>query len=595
MSDILNNNRNLFNLILYKGDYWDFHLSDPSIGNGKWQEGLTQECLSVFIDTTDPECSWADTLFSKKDYVWSDATKDGVTLENIGLTGVDNGFIQFQKDRITNEDFLKLYTNSTFVISTEETRLHLNAVNGNNRIYTYGNEMVEEDGLTVAKLTGGFFQGFFKTADNSYSILPSNIGNGWVMEVVLKPSDLATPLSTLNAFHSENKGIFLYIGARAENKWFKLYDTESPSVESNSYFEGYMAEDKEVNDYQLEVSEEATTEEIYVDYGDLSEPQKEMVSHYVPVKGYVEDGYVEDKVKNAYRYMDDGYVASDVKLPTDDEIKTSDGCNLGQPNIVEIETDNKFILFDRTEDGLTTETYQEGDKVVLDSVKHPQMENYFTLFNRTPSGQTVKTIQNLISSLNKKYNIYNDLYRNALAFQIKDNGSVGYKYMVRNCEGGEPYKILSQFTNAGVVTKDNWHTVSVRITPIQNPRHLANSPSCTTTSPTSRQTMKIEIYIDGRLRLISEPLPLLALRRLNDLSVRQEGVPFNISLGGGTQGLCDVIYADYMKTPTQVLPLEKEFGGSFIGYLKTFRFYTCPLDFSQIRANYEYDINLTVD
>lgn len=592
MSNILNHNRNPFNLILYKGDYWDFHLSAPDM-SGTMLDGLTTECLSVFIDTTDPECSWADTLLSKSDYVWSEATKEGVTLHNIGLTGVDNGLIQFRKDRITNEDFLKLYTNSTFTITPEETRLHLNAVNGNNRIYTYGNEIVEEDGMTVAKLNGGFFQGFFKTPNGNYAVLPSEIGNGWVMEVVLKPSDLETPLSTLNAFHSENKGIFLYIGARAENKWLKLYDTKNVSTESSSYFRGYLTEDSEVDDYQLEVWENSTTDEVYVDYGDLAQKEQERVAKYIPVKGYVENGYIESFVKNSYRYVDDGYVAPDAKLPDEREIHTSDGNALGQPNIVEIETDNKFLLFDRTENGLTTETYQEGDTVILEDVKHPQMENYFTLFNRTPSGQTTETIHKLISSLNKKYDIYNDLYRNAIAFQIKDDGSVGYKYMVRNCDGDTPYKILEKFTDVGVVTKDNWHTISVRIIPSQRPR-LNVLSRCSVSSPTSTQKMVIEIYVDGKLRLVSERLPLLALRQLNDLSTRQEGVPFNISLGGGTQGLCDVIYAEYMKTPTQILPLEKEFGGSFIGYIKTFRFYTCPIDFSQIKANYRYDQNLTV-
>jgi hypothetical protein len=40
-----------------------------------------------------------------------------------------------------------------------------------------------------------------------------------------------------------------------------------------------------------------------------------------------------------------------------------------------------------------------------------------------------------------------------------------------------------------------------------------------------------------------------------------------------------------------MLPLEKEFAGSFIGYLKHFRFYSCPLSFTEIRENLKYDKN----
>ena len=70
---------------------------------------------------------------------------------------------------------------------------------------------------------------------------------------------------------------------------------------------------------------------------------------------------------------------------------------------------------------------------------------------------------------------------------------------------------------------------------------------------------------------------------------KQEGVPFNISLGGGTQGLCDVVYYDFGHTPTDILPLEKNFAGSFIGYIKSFKFYDCLLTFSEIQQNTAFE------
>ena len=49
--------------------------------------------------------------------------------------------------------------------------------------------------------------------------------------------------------------------------------------------------------------------------------------------------------------------------------------------------------------------------------------------------------------------------------------------------------------------------------------------------------MQIFIYVNGYLKLISKELPELNLKPLNDTQERQEGIPFNISIGGGTQGV----------------------------------------------------------
>ena len=72
--------------------------------------------------------------------------------------------------------------------------------------------------------------------------------------------------------------------------------------------------------------------------------------------------------------------------------------------------------------------------------------------------------------------------------------------------------------------------------------------------------------IYGKLKLVSQDLPKINFRPLNDLYSKQEGVPFNISIGGGTQGLCDVIYHDYRNLPEYMLPIEKYFAGGEIQF-----------------------------
>ena len=46
---------------------------------------------------------------------------------------------------------------------------------------------------------------------------------------------------------------------------------------------------------------------------------------------------------------------------------------------------------------------------------------------------------------------------------------------------------------------------------------------------------------------------------------------------------------NYRKLPEYVLPLEKEFAGTFIGFIKSFKIYNCILDINEIRENYDFE------
>jgi hypothetical protein len=84
---------------------------------------------------------------------------------------------------------------------------------------------------------------------------------------------------------------------------------------------------------------------------------------------------------------------------------------------------------------------------------------------------------------------------------------------------------------------------------------------------------------------ITKDLPKVNLHDLDDLYEKQEGVPYNISLGGGTQGLSETILNNYMLNPTRTYPIEENFAGSFIGYFKSFKFYGCPMEYTDILNN----------
>lgn len=674
MGNILHNNKDIFQFRIDKSEYWDFCLSNDNGFYGS--SGLTTDCLIAYIDTTNPDCVWFDDLTSIGDYYWEEAVSNGITLNYIGCTGVDNGYIHYQKDRISNRIFYDLFTNSSLSIDEGDYKLRLHKINGNNQIYNYWCNIVEEDGMLVAKMDGGFYQGFFETNCDEYKILPDTIDDGWHFEVTLKKQDFSKGEKnyTLNDKYPDNKGIFLYIGTRAENKWWTLYnvDTEFEKtsymyVNENYFDKEYMSPvninenyiksitDKQIreqnaaekgfiknylvesywddcdndmphsNNYNFSSDEECSRQDkAYSKNSDFRMPIGVFMSVYqddavwlnkkreVLVRNekiisrhhgnrmdyesyccnnYFKDNYVNSEYydteckdgENCKKYVNDGYVNNEMYIDKNEILYTSEGYAFNNLGIIEYETDNKFMFFDRTCDGYNVGNWnpEEGETVVITDIKAPSdMENYFLLFNRTCHGYNTHNIKKLIDEKNKDYNVLKDLFKNALAFQITDDGKIGYKYFVQDCDAEDwEYKIESEFSAEDTVSSSEWHTINIKITPI-NKSLIENN-----------KTMQISIYVDGKLRLQSQELPSLKLKKLDDNYDKQQGVPYNISLGGGTQGLCDVVYMDYYKLPEYVLPLEKEFGGTFIGFIKSFKIYNCPMSYNQILNNYIFEKN----
>ena len=87
-------------------------------------------------------------------------------------------------------------------------------------------------------------------------------------------------------------------------------------------------------------------------------------------------------------------------------------------------------------------------------------------------------------------------------------------------------------------------------------------------------------------------MPELIFRTLNEREEKQEDVAYNISLGGGTQGLSDMIGFNNDYSTQYLLPLEQYFGGSFIGSISKFRVFDGKYDYSKIKNNYEFEFKL---
>lgn len=608
--NIFNNAKPIFGFMVNRDDCWDMVLSKDPQSYMALPEGLTEDCLISYIDAGDKSCITPDGLVSKEGYSWSCGYNDGITLKNIGYTGIDNGMISYDKGKISNEEFWNIYTKSSYSIDNGDLRLILRYVDGNNRIFSYDHSIKEENGYV--SLNGGFLQGFYQLYKYDYKVLPTTLFDGWSLEFTLRKGNYEKTgnLSTLNDIHPENKGIFFYMGTRSENKWWKYYDV-GMKFDKTGY--DYLTEEysDDCNSKKEHVNDDYSMKEVdnsyksgeygFSDYFNMEneaceEPNDGKDTEYLgDHKRYtIDQHYSTDK--NVWDYYNgDGYFKKDKEISENEPIKTDDGFDFKQPNINTYETDNKFILFNRTSEGFNVNNWKEGDKVTLYDIESPDMPNLFTIMDRTSHGYTTDKVKKLEEEKSKKYNVLQDLYRNAFALQVKDDGSICYKYLVKDCDKEEEaYKILSESSKPGLFTDNEWHTAHVKIEPVKtNIAKNEKNCSCNLDISGIENTMKINIYLDGNLILISKVLPMFNFKALDDLYNKQESIPFNISLGGGTQGLCDTVYSNFQKLPEYILPLEKEFGGTFIGDFKSFKFYECPLNYYQIRQNYLYNQSKT--
>lgn len=465
-------------------------------------------------------------LYSTKQ--WSGSTNSGVLLKDIGMTGVDNGFITFDKDTISNKDFLDLFFKSTYEIEPNDNRLFLSPVNGNTKQFSYKSGIVSSGDTKYLSLEGGFYQGFFKLFGYDYQLLPDAINQDIVLHFELRPrTDYTIPENSVNNTHKDNEGIFFFMGTRAENKFWQYYSGEIlPKIVEDEDFD------------------------------------------------YFSDDFLDDSEMDKCEPINQNY--------TD-----SDGNPLGQQTEYMItSTNNKFIFFDRTKTGFTVDNWIDGTLVRLKGKKRKNI-NYFPWMNRTETGFTVDTVDYLndnidildgkteeeIAELNV-YNILKDVKNNVFALRVKPDGSIGYRYGVLDCDSDSHYSVIEEYSTEGIVKPNEWNSINVRFA-IINP----TNGKC----DKRQRKMRIMFYVNGFLKFISKELNTLVFRQLDDIYQRQEGVPYNISLGGGTIGLLETILSKNCNVSEYVLPIEQDFCGTFIGDIKSFKIYLGFIDYCAIK------------
>jgi hypothetical protein len=160
---------------------------------------------------------------------------------DIGLTGIDNGLvtgmtgysITFTKGLFSDGlKFERLYFDRRLKLF----QVTANTNSPNIRFSGFPNtvlyEVVSKYGQTEGlyhELYGGFYQGFYRLFGYDYDIFPERVNKGWTVELLLRPRLISEYFpgpgeTTLNLLYPENANTFFYLGTRAENKFYHHAD-----------------------------------------------------------------------------------------------------------------------------------------------------------------------------------------------------------------------------------------------------------------------------------------------------------------------------------------------------------------------------------
>lgn len=587
---------------------------------------------SLAIDFSITSGTTGYTLISNS--IWDDATVSNFTLNNIEVTGFDNYFINHNVvNSITGAT-----TDETILYEVEKNdRFQFHPVSGYVTDYTYAiNHKKDTIVGDYKKLNGGFYQGFFKLFKYPYEVLPKRMKKGWTVNLSLRfPNEKTVSGDTLNDKYESNSGFFFYMGTRAENKFmsnvaqtkeqkeslrttdinevgdlpplqgysihYSLYSFAYnrgyrifPDIPLPLYYPESRGEPQEVEAEQHENYPNHYGFNWYINHND-----KKVDTAFHPLNNLEEQNIVitgsTDNVKNVidnnigFRIRPDGRIG--YRLITTDQclssakkanIKSllwyrywgfSENSGLTNDQIINLNNEeyfNKYQTKKFNSSQLTGNTYYAY-------FAWPKLFGRISKIIQNTTEKEIDFIENEIENFVDNegetwdYWVYRSKYPYSGTTNIEltvEREYEGYNfsdYLVR-----EMYSDFPIFNEKN----DGWIDVSIVFE-----RDLELEPDCVLNWNQYRKGQLV-VYVNGRPVLKDKEFFELIPHGLDAVKEVQEGVPFNISWGGGTQGLIEA-YPFHDKY--EHLLLEKHFSGSWMGGIKDFNFYVKPFSFPEIR------------
>ena len=558
MGNIKNYNFNKLDIKLSNSDYWDFYLAndDSSIF-------LSEPCLVALFDFNDPNTYLSGLTSTVLSSVWwTGATNTGYTFSTIGLTGIDNGLVTFEKDPLdtSNLALLSALTGNTLVIPAGDSRLYLNRVTGTTDQFIYPIDRLSDGSGDYVQMCGGFYQGYYKIDGSTYEVLPNRVHKAWVAEFWLNKDEDACSGYTdtiLNDIYPDNKGFFFYLGTRAENKFWNRFEGADTGCTSACTVDVGCTDPLS---YWCTVPKET---DIYIGSGGTAIPlyPSQTITTEItnPFLIYGRAGSGSTRCNSC-----GGHVSG----LGNENVCSYDGkpISITTPKTVITNTQNPFLIYGRATSGATRCNSCGGHVSGL-------------------GNQTVCSFSGFEKSIefdNIDYKV--DLIDNAIGFRIKDDGSIGYRALTVTgyCSGMtyiSGFTVEEAYSEPGLIPDKTWTSVIIRYTmgDYYDDCKLKNG---------KRRKGKLMFYINGKLKYTINNFNEFIAKRLDEHMEKQVGVPFNISLGGGSQGLIETQTFDGRDVNDLGLPIEQNFAGTFIGGISKFKFNICDLYFTDIQNIY---------
>jgi hypothetical protein len=498
---------------------------------------------------------------------------------DVGLTGVDNGLVKKMSGE-TIEITTGLYTNNSDKYSRYkyDRRMKLHPITGftttenrlwNDNSYNYNLNYATDGGDVgyFARLNGGFFQGFYKIPGYDYQVFPQRMPLGWTAEFMLRYRWTGDTSVGLNDRYPDNKGTFFYMGSRAENKFYHYADGE-PKQDT-----GYTRVTSGLTCMETcGCASSANTASTCLQVYQISGGTSTNCNCGCPCNCTVNAKYAE-------------------KDPLYDGV--SNGLSLrlsgdtGNPRLC-IKTYRITGGCETSGTCLTGLTYATGTSVT----EWCSTRGIFDDCKNTPYINVEHWVQIDAVFQRNQWLDTCDLYEKGGLGLIIDTiyTATPANNSVSLIEPPLTHELPYDPATTEIVTfNDNW------------------------TEEIKYRLGTLKLYVNGKLFMVAENFEEIIPRLLDVQREKQIGVGYNISIGGGTQGLKDnltfsggcpetISEITYQQDPecltthdldntiysglTTHIKLEEYFGGSMIGDISAFRMYVEPLNVSQVKHNF---------
>lgn len=193
---------------------------------------ITKDCRDFYRDVN--ECKLIDIDVTVSLCGSKITQSEDIPLENIGLNGYDNFFINNGNGTIDPDIAYLVESGDTFCF---------HEVSGYTGNFTYKIDKLKVDnGVYYNKLDGGFYQGFYKIHNKNVEWFPTRARKGWSFNTIVHfpmtgsttgTTTGSTSGITLNQAYPDNSGFIFYMGTRAESKYANQTEVEVQKLEND--------------------------------------------------------------------------------------------------------------------------------------------------------------------------------------------------------------------------------------------------------------------------------------------------------------------------------------------------------------------------